>query len=60
MENAGGKYIKAHRRRFVYTRRWRPNALVMWDNRCTMHAAPITTICEGCRSESLVAGSVPA
>jgi alpha-ketoglutarate-dependent 2,4-dichlorophenoxyacetate dioxygenase len=25
------------RREFVYTHRWRPNELVMWDNRCTMH-----------------------
>jgi alpha-ketoglutarate-dependent 2,4-dichlorophenoxyacetate dioxygenase len=25
------------RRQFVYTHRWRPNELVMWDNRCTMH-----------------------
>jgi alpha-ketoglutarate-dependent 2,4-dichlorophenoxyacetate dioxygenase len=24
-------------RRFVYTHRWRPHELVMWDNRCTMH-----------------------
>jgi alpha-ketoglutarate-dependent 2,4-dichlorophenoxyacetate dioxygenase len=24
-------------RRFVYTHRWRPKELVMWDNRCTMH-----------------------
>jgi len=24
-------------RQFVYTHRWRPNDLVMWDNRCTMH-----------------------
>ncbi|MGZ5150208.1 MAG: TauD/TfdA dioxygenase family protein [Burkholderiales bacterium] len=24
-------------RQFVYTHRWRPNELVMWDNRCTMH-----------------------
>jgi len=22
---------------FTYTHRWRPNELVMWDNRCTMH-----------------------
>jgi alpha-ketoglutarate-dependent 2,4-dichlorophenoxyacetate dioxygenase len=22
---------------FVYTHRWRPNNLVMWDNRCTTH-----------------------
>jgi alpha-ketoglutarate-dependent 2,4-dichlorophenoxyacetate dioxygenase len=25
------------RRQFVYTHRWRPHELVMWDNRCTMH-----------------------
>jgi len=24
-------------RQFVYTHRWRPYELVMWDNRCTMH-----------------------
>ena len=24
-------------RQFVYTHRWRPDELVMWDNRCTMH-----------------------
>ena len=24
-------------RQFVYTHRWRPLELVMWDNRCTMH-----------------------
>ena len=24
-------------RQFVYTHRWRPCELVMWDNRCTMH-----------------------
>jgi alpha-ketoglutarate-dependent 2,4-dichlorophenoxyacetate dioxygenase len=24
-------------RQFVYSHRWRPNELVMWDNRCTMH-----------------------
>ncbi len=24
-------------RQFVYTHRWRPNDLVMWDNRCTLH-----------------------
>jgi alpha-ketoglutarate-dependent 2,4-dichlorophenoxyacetate dioxygenase len=22
---------------FIYTHRWRPNELIMWDNRCTMH-----------------------
>ena len=27
----------ATQRQFVYTHRWRPNELVMWDNRCTMH-----------------------
>ena len=26
-------------RQFVYTHRWRPNELVMWDNRCLVHAA---------------------
>ena len=29
----------ATQRRFVYTHRWRPFDLVMWDNRCTMHRA---------------------
>jgi alpha-ketoglutarate-dependent 2,4-dichlorophenoxyacetate dioxygenase len=24
-------------RQFIYTHRWRPKDLVMWDNRCTMH-----------------------
>jgi alpha-ketoglutarate-dependent 2,4-dichlorophenoxyacetate dioxygenase len=24
-------------RQFIYTHRWRPDELVMWDNRCTMH-----------------------
>ncbi|HTD91586.1 MAG TPA: TauD/TfdA family dioxygenase, partial [Burkholderiales bacterium] len=24
-------------RQFVHIHRWRPNDLVMWDNRCTMH-----------------------
>jgi alpha-ketoglutarate-dependent 2,4-dichlorophenoxyacetate dioxygenase len=27
----------ATQRQFVYSHRWRPNDLVMWDNRCTMH-----------------------
>jgi alpha-ketoglutarate-dependent 2,4-dichlorophenoxyacetate dioxygenase len=27
----------ATQRQFVYTHRWRPRDLVMWDNRCTMH-----------------------
>jgi alpha-ketoglutarate-dependent taurine dioxygenase len=25
--------------RFVYSHRWRPGDLVLWDNRCTMHRA---------------------
>jgi alpha-ketoglutarate-dependent 2,4-dichlorophenoxyacetate dioxygenase len=29
----------ATQRRFVYSHRWRPFDLVMWDNRCTMHRA---------------------
>lgn len=31
--------LTAHvtQRQFMYTHRWRPNDLVMWDNRCTMH-----------------------
>jgi alpha-ketoglutarate-dependent 2,4-dichlorophenoxyacetate dioxygenase len=31
--------LMAHvtQRQFVYTHRWRPHELVMWDNRCTMH-----------------------
>jgi alpha-ketoglutarate-dependent 2,4-dichlorophenoxyacetate dioxygenase len=29
----------ATQRRFVYTHKWRPFDLVMWDNRCTMHRA---------------------
>jgi alpha-ketoglutarate-dependent 2,4-dichlorophenoxyacetate dioxygenase len=24
-------------RQFMYTHRWRPHELIMWDNRCTMH-----------------------
>jgi len=27
----------ATQRQFVYTHKWRPFDLVMWDNRCTMH-----------------------
>jgi alpha-ketoglutarate-dependent 2,4-dichlorophenoxyacetate dioxygenase len=27
----------ATQRKFVYTHRWRPRDLVMWDNRCTLH-----------------------
>lgn len=31
--------LMAHitQRQFVYTHRWRPHDLVMWDNRCTLH-----------------------
>jgi len=31
--------LTAHvtQRQFVYTHRWRPRDLVMWDNRCTLH-----------------------
>jgi alpha-ketoglutarate-dependent 2,4-dichlorophenoxyacetate dioxygenase len=29
----------ATQRQFVYSHRWRPFDLVMWDNRCTMHRA---------------------
>ena len=41
-EAEGGALLEqlmAHitQRQFVYTHRWRPRDLVMWDNRCTMH-----------------------
>jgi len=41
-EATGGALLEeliAHttQRQFVYTHRWRPRDLVMWDNRCTMH-----------------------
>lgn len=31
--------LTAHviQRQFVYSHRWRPNDLVLWDNRCTLH-----------------------
>ncbi len=29
--------VHVTQRQFVYRHRWRPNELVMWDNRCTMH-----------------------
>ena len=32
-----GLLAHATQRQFVHTHRWRPNDLVMWDNRCTMH-----------------------
>jgi alpha-ketoglutarate-dependent 2,4-dichlorophenoxyacetate dioxygenase len=32
-------YAHATQRRFVYRHHWRPHDLVIWDNRCTMHAA---------------------
>jgi alpha-ketoglutarate-dependent 2,4-dichlorophenoxyacetate dioxygenase len=43
MEEAEGRalldQLLAHcaERRFVYTHRWRPGDLVLWDDRCTMH-----------------------
>lgn len=41
-EKAGRALIEeliahATQRQFVYTHRWRPRDLVMWDNRCTLH-----------------------
>jgi alpha-ketoglutarate-dependent 2,4-dichlorophenoxyacetate dioxygenase len=59
-------------RQFVYTHRWRPNDLVMWDNRCTMHRgtdyddlrwvrdmrrATVSDVANTCEQEGL---SVPA
>jgi len=37
--NALLEELMAHitQRQFVYTHRWRPHDLVMWDNRCTLH-----------------------
>lgn len=29
----------ATQREFIYTHKWRPGDLLMWDNRCTMHRA---------------------
>jgi len=29
----------ATQERFVYTHQWRPNDLIIWDNRCTLHRA---------------------
>jgi alpha-ketoglutarate-dependent taurine dioxygenase len=25
--------------RFVYSHKWRPNDLILWDNRCSLHRA---------------------
>jgi alpha-ketoglutarate-dependent 2,4-dichlorophenoxyacetate dioxygenase len=37
-------YDHATQDRFVYRHHWRPHDLVIWDNRCTMHAAtPLLT-----------------
>ena len=59
-------------RQFVYTHRWRPDELVMWDNRCTMHRgtdyddlrwvrdmrrATVSDIANTCQQEGI---SVPA
>lgn len=58
----------ATRRQFVYTHRWRPFDLVMWDNRCTMHRgtdfddlrwrrdmqrATVSDIANSCRQEGI-------
>lgn len=32
-------YQTAHDDRFVYRHKWRPDMLLMWDNRCTQHMA---------------------
>jgi len=32
-------YAHATQARYVYRHRWRQHDLVIWDNRCTMHAA---------------------
>ena len=34
-------FLFAHmvRDEFVYRHKWRPNMLLMWDNRCTVHLA---------------------
>jgi len=58
----------ATQRQFVYTHRWRPFDLVMWDNRCTMHRgtdfddlrwrrdmqrATVSDIANSCRQEGI-------
>lgn len=32
-------FAHALQARFIYTHRWQPNMLTMWDNRCVQHAA---------------------
>lgn len=32
-------YQHCQRAEFIYRHRWRPNDLLIWDNRCTMHCA---------------------
>ena len=32
-------YAFATQERFIYVHQWRPNDLVIWDNRCTLHRA---------------------
>ena len=32
-------YAHATQAKYVYRHHWRPHDLVIWDNRCTMHAA---------------------
>jgi len=31
-------YDHQEQRRFVYEHRWRPGDVILWDNRCTLHA----------------------
>jgi alpha-ketoglutarate-dependent 2,4-dichlorophenoxyacetate dioxygenase len=44
LEFLGELYDFATQDRFIYVHKWRPGDLVIWDNRCTMHAAtPLPT-----------------
>jgi len=38
-ELLGGLYKHMHQDEFIYRHRWRPDMLVIWDNRCTTHYA---------------------
>lgn len=37
-ETLEAPFRHAEDRRFVYEHEWRPGDLLMWDNRCSMHA----------------------
>jgi alpha-ketoglutarate-dependent taurine dioxygenase len=53
----------ATQRRFVYTHRWRPGDLVMWDNRCLLHRAVANyevTRYRRIMHRSVVGGTVPS